>query len=261
MRYHMRFVKMQGLGNDYVYVDAFTQTLPGDLPGLSRRVSAPHTGIGADGLIVISPSSAADAEMRIFNADGSEAQICGNGLRCVARYLRDQGFTPLNRVSILTGAGLRTADILPDGQVECDMGQVRIIDPAPVTVQGIPLTRVDAGNPHAVLLDAWPADADFYRLGPALENDPFFPQRTNVEFVRVDSASEFTMRVWERGSGETMACGSGACACFAAAMHMGRVGDRCTAHLAGGDLQLRLFGGRVYMTGPAVRVFEGIWPD
>ena len=257
----MRFVKMHGLSNDYVYADAFTQALPADLSALARRVSAAHTGIGADGLIVMLPSNAADAEMRIFNADGSEAQICGNGLRCVARYLRDEGITPLSHMTILTGAGLREVRILPDGQVEADMGEVRALDEVPVTVRGVPLVRVDAGNPHAVALNLWPSDEDFYRLGPALETDSFFPERTNVEFVRVNGPRDFTMRVWERGSGETMACGSGACASFAAARAQGLVEDDCAAHLAGGDLRLAMAGGRVRMTGPAVRVFEGVWPD
>jgi len=257
----LKFVKMHGLGNDYVFTDGFTQTLPEDLPALSREISAPHTGIGSDGLIVILPSNYADAEMRIFNADGSEAQICGNGLRCVARYLRDEGITSIDRVSVITGAGLRECELKEDGLVKVDMGEPVLLDEEPIEVQGVKLLRVSMGNPHAVACGYWPEDSEFYRIGPSLENDPLFPERTNVEFVRVKNESEFTMRVWERGSGETMACGSGTCASFAAARHLGLVGDHCLAHLAGGDLQLQMKGGRVYMTGPAVRVFTGEWPE
>ncbi len=255
----MKFVKMHGLGNDYVYADAFTQELPDDLPGLARQVSVRQTGIGSDGLIALFPCEGADARMRVFNADGSEAKMCGNGIRCVARYLRDAGIVKGDRMTIGTLSGPKTVEIEPDGSVTADMGPAAVLDDEPFDLLGVRLLRVDVGNPHAVAVGFWPSDEEFYQLGPALERHPAFPGRVNVEFVRVDARDEFTMRVWERGSGETMACGSGACASFAAARHLNLVGGACTAHLAGGDLKLAARNGRIYMNGPAVATFSGVW--
>lgn len=276
----MRFTKMHGIGNDYVYVDCFKTPLPRDPAGLSRKISDRHFGIGADGLILICPSNKADARMRMFNADGSESEMCGNGIRCVAKYVYDHGLVRKSPLTIETGRGVLTLEVETKNgtahQIRVDMGEpILTADLIPTTLSGnpprdVPLpgydlrgTCVSLGNPHCVIFVDEITDELVHGVGPKIEVDGAFPRRINVEFVRVNRPDDVTMRVWERGSGETMACGTGACAVAVAAALTGRTGRRVTVHLRGGDLQLLWSesDNHVYMTGPAVEVFSGEWPD
>ena len=262
----MKFVKMHGLSNDYIFADTFTQPGPADPAAASVALSRPHTGIGADGLILIEPVSGADARMRIFNADGSEAQICGNGLRCAARYLFDSGLCRKEDMQILTGSGLRDVHLhVTDGTVQgatADMGAPQSIRrDVTLTAAGRTLTFVcvSMGNPHAVTFDEPARGNEFYRLGPAFERHAAFPERSNIEFTQALSPDRLRVRVWERGSGETMACGSGACAALVAAVSDGRAERRAAVELPGGVLEIdwRASDGHVLMTGPATTVFRG----
>jgi diaminopimelate epimerase len=278
----MRFTKMQGAGNDYIYVDCFTNPMPHDPAGLSRQISDRHFGVGSDGLILICPSDKADARMRMFNADGSEAEMCGNGVRCVAKYVHDHGLVRKPRLTVETGRGVLTLDLEIAGgsvrQVRVDMGEP-ILEAAriPTTLAGDPptevalklpdttlkVTCVSMGNPHCISFVDTITDALVHGVGPRVEHHPAFPRRTNVEFVRVNRPDDVTVRVWERGSGETLACGTGACAVAVAGVLTGRTQRRVTAHLPGGELQLYWSetDNHVYMTGPAIEVFSGDWPD
>jgi diaminopimelate epimerase len=278
----MRFTKMHGAGNDYVYVDCFAHPMPHDPAGLSQRISDRHFGVGSDGLILICPSDQADARMRMFNADGSEAEMCGNGVRCVAKYLHDHGLVRKPRLTVETGRGVLTLDLeVHDGrvrQVTVDMGEP-ILDAAriPTTLPGDPpkdaaldvadrtlrVTCVSMGNPHCITYVDAVTDELVLGVGPKVERHPAFPRRTNAEFVRVNRPNDVTVRVWERGSGETLACGTGACAVAVAGVLTGHTQRRLTAHLPGGDLLLYWSekDNHVYMTGPAVEVFHGEWPD
>jgi diaminopimelate epimerase len=278
----VKFTKMHGLGNDYVYVSTFDQPSPVDPVGLAKRVSDRHFGVGSDGLILIEPARDADARMRMFNADGSESEMCGNGVRCVAKYIFDHGIAPKPRVTVATGRGILTLDIEVErgkaARVRVDMGapilqasDIPTLLPGnppvdvPVEVEGrtLAITSVSMGNPHAVAyvedLEALPLEV----LGPALEHHPAFPRRVNAHFVQVVSLGEVRMRTWERGSGVTLACGTGACAVGVAGVLTGRTASRILAHLPGGDLELEWRGGdaSVFMTGPATEVFSGEWPD
>ena len=279
----MRFTKMHGAGNDYVYVDCFAQPMPADPANLARRVSDRHCGIGGDGLILICPSRQADARMRMFNADGSEAEMCGNGIRCVAKYVYDHGLCRKPTLLIETAAGVRTLELAIAGglveQVRVDMGEPILqperipttldkIAPAdaavdvPLAVAGqeLRVTCVSMGNPHCITFVDRLSDRWVLEIGPQIETDPHFPQRTNAEFVEVISPKEVRVRVWERGSGETMACGTGACAVCVAGVSTHRTGRRLLAHLPGGDLQLHWAdNNHVYLTGPAIEVFQGEW--
>jgi diaminopimelate epimerase len=278
----MRFVKMQGAGNDYVYVDCFSQPTPADPAALSRAVSDRHFGVGADGLILITPSDKADARMRMFNADGSEAEMCGNGVRCVAKFVHDHGIARKTTLAIETGRGVLSITLdVHDGRAEratVDMGEPILLgeriptrlpgDPpvnVPLTVgdRRLDVTCVSMGNPHCVTFVDELTDAWVLGVGPQVETHPAFPRRTNAEFVKVNRRDDVTVRVWERGSGETLACGTGACAVAVAGVLTGRLDRRVTAHLPGGDLQLHWSesDGHVYMTGPAVEVFRGEWAD
>jgi diaminopimelate epimerase len=282
----MHFTKMQGCGNDYVYVDCFREPMPHDPAGMSRAISDRHFGVGSDGLILICPSDKADARMRMFNADGSESEMCGNGIRCVAKYVYDHGHVRKPTLTVETGRGVLTLDLeIADGsvrQVRADMGEP-ILDASrvPTTLPGtaahsaavnVPLevngkklavTCVSMGNPHCITYLDEIANSHVLGLGPQMEKHVAFPRRTNVEFVRVNRPDDVTMRVWERGSGETLACGTGACAVAVAGVLTGRTARRITAHLRGGDLQLDWSerDNHVYMTGPAVEVFSGDWPN
>jgi diaminopimelate epimerase len=293
----MRFTKMQGLGNDYVYVDCFREPMPHDPAGLSRRISDRHFGVGGDGLILICPSDKADARMRMFNADGSEAEMCGNGVRCVAKYVYDHGLVRKPTLTVETGRGVLTLELEVSGgsvrQVRVNMGEP-IFEPAaiPTTLPGNPptdvrlvlpeladipvklnptlsptkplqVTSVSMGNPHCVIFVDEITDLHVKVLGPQIESHPAFPRRTNVEFVKVNRPDDLTMRVWERGSGETLACGTGACAVAVAAVLTGRSQRKVVVHLRGGDLHLHWSetDNHVYMTGPAVEVFSGDWPE
>jgi diaminopimelate epimerase len=279
----LHFVKMHGIGNDYIYIDAFAQEAPGDVPALARRLSDRHTGVGGDGLILIQPSEEADCRMRMFNADGSEGRMCGNAIRCIARYMLERHGDKVagDAVRIETLSGVKTVSAIRDGEgrvslLRADMGApgltaqsipVRSDTPQNVTVpfgsgvaQGV---CVSMGSPHVVLfVDCDPMELGLERIGAPIERDPLFPERVNVEFVRPLPDGSLQMRVWERGSGETMACGTGACAAAVAAMLTGRVDAReVTVHLRGGDLHIQwdAQSNRVYMTGPAAIVFEGDW--
>lgn len=274
----MRFTKMHGLGNDYVYVDGFRDTLPSDPGATSRRISDRHFGIGSDGLILILPSEVADARMRMFNADGSEGEMCGNGLRCVAKYLFDHGIAPKTPLMIETGRGVLTVELeIVDGkvaQVTVDMGEPILKateiptllpgDPpieVPLEVPGrtFAVTAVNTGNPHAVIF----ADPDLAsEYGRAIETCREFPRRANVHFVRVQTRDEVTMRTWERGSGLTLACGTGASAVCVAGVLADRTHRKLLAHLPGGDLHLEwAANNHVFMTGPATEVFHGDFPE
>ncbi|MGO8691077.1 MAG: diaminopimelate epimerase [Thermoguttaceae bacterium] len=283
----MRFTKMQGAGNDYVYVDCFAEPTPPRPDELARRISDRHFGVGSDGLILICPSRQADAQMRMFNADGSEAEMCGNGIRCVAKYLYDHGVCRKTSLSIETLSGIVPLELELDGPrvvgVRVRMGEP-ILDPqrVPTTLPGDParpdgaavdvplaigdqtlrVTCVSMGNPHAVTFVPRLTDRDVLGLGPRIETDPHFPQRVNVEFVEVISPGEVRVRVWERGSGETLACGSGACAVCVAGVLTGRTQRKILARLPGGELQLHWADdNHVWLTGPAVEVFQGQWDD
>jgi diaminopimelate epimerase len=288
----MRFTKLHGCGNDYIYVDCVNQPPPRDPAALSRVVSDRHFGIGSDGLILIGPSERADVRMRMFNADGSESEMCGNGVRCVAKYAYDHGLSRNNPLKVETGRGILTLRLEIDaGKVErvtVNMGEP-ILDaekipttlpgPRVVNLAGLPLplaeawttlhgldsriTCVSMGNPHLVLYCADVAKVPLEQIGPLLENAKVFPRRINVHFVQVQSPEEVTMRTWERGSGITLACGTGACAVAVAGVLTGRTQRRILAHLPGGDLQLFWpeADNCVYMTGPAVEVFSGEWHE
>lgn len=264
------FIKMHGLGNDYVYIDCFPETTAQfiaktDLAALARRVSDRHFGIGSDGLVLIMPAKEADAKMRIFNADGSEAQMCGNAIRCVGKYLYESGICCNTRVFIETLAGLRTLSLEIKGKevhsITVNMS-VPLVQPD-VLMQGadpIGFTSVKIGNPHAVFFrETVFTDEQVADLGKRIGTHPHFPEGTNVEFVRVRNTSELDIRVWERGSGVTLACGTGACAAVVAAIRNGWTGREVTAHLPGGDLLIRWERDDqpVYMTGPATEVFRG----
>ena len=276
----MKFTKMHGLGNDYVYVETFSQPEPANPEALSRAVSDRHFGVGSDGLILIMPSDRADARMRMFNADGSEGEMCGNGVRCVAKYVHDHGLARKDRVTVETGRGVLTLDLtIADGEarlVRVDMGapilraaEIPTLLPgdppidAPMEVDGrtFAVTAVSMGNPHAVIFVDDVANFPLERLGPLFETHPSFPRRVNVHFVQVLAPGEVRMRTWERGSGVTLACGTGACAVCVAGVLTGRTDRRVLAHLPGGDLDLEWPepGGSVFMTGPATEVFSGEW--
>jgi diaminopimelate epimerase len=276
----MRFTKMHGAGNDYVYVNAFEERLPADLPRLAVAVSDRHKGIGSDGLILIRPSSVADARMQMFNADGSEAEMCGNGVRCVAKYVYDHGIAKKETLRIETARGileLRLAilggkvatvrvnmgpPILKSAEIPTKLpGDPPVQVPLDVAGRELKVTCVSMGNPHCVTFVDEITDDLVLRVGPQIERHPAFPNRVNAEFIQVVSPTETIMRVWERGSGETQACGTGACAATVAGVLAGLTERRVLTHLSGGDLELEWSaGGDVYLTGPAAEVFEGVWP-
>jgi len=271
---------MHGLGNDYVYVNCFEERV-GDAAALARAVSDRHRGIGGDGLILICPSQEADVRMEMYNTDGSRGQMCGNGIRCVAKYAYDHGLSRANPMRVETDAGVLTLELmLKDGKVSMvrvNMGRPRL-RPADlptslaademvdhwmdVNGRRLPMTCVSMGNPHAVLFVRSLNDIDLVRDGRFLECHAIFPERCNIHFARVNSPDDVTMLTWERGSGATQACGTGASAVCVAGSLTGRTARRITAHLPGGDLRLD-WNERddcVYMTGPAEEVFTGEWP-
>ncbi|HVT87965.1 MAG TPA: diaminopimelate epimerase [Tepidisphaeraceae bacterium] len=288
----MRFTKMHGIGNDYVYVNGFEEKVA-DPAAVARKVSDRHFSIGGDGLILILPSDKADVRMRMFNADGSEAQMCGNGVRCVAKYAFDHGLTKNNPMKVETGRGVLTLNLkLSGGKVDLvtvNMGEP-ILEPAAVPVdlkhvnlagehqyelrldrpKHYPLewpaevlaTFVSMGNPHATIYVADVLGTDVEHIGPVVEHHKAFPGRINAHWVQVISPGEVRMRTWERGSGITLACGTGACAICVAGVLTQRTQRKLLAHLPGGDLHLewRESDNCVYMTGPATEVFSGILP-
>ena len=263
----MQFMKMHGLGNDYIYLNCL-EGLPEDLPALARRLSDRHFGVGADGVICLCPSGRADFGMQIFNADGSEGEMCGNGIRCLGKYVYELGLTGKTSLSIETPAGVKFLALAPRaGRVEevtVDMGVPELDHLRILTVRGEQYTvrPVSMGNPHAVLFLPEVGGLDLETLGPCFERHPSFPGRVNTEFVEVLDRDRLRMRVWERGSGETMACGTGACAALAAAADAGLTGRAAAVELPGGELQIRWADNQhIYMTGPAVTVFKGEYED
>ena len=262
------FVKAQGLGNDFVVLDGLRDPLPDDLPALARLLCDRRRGVGGDGLLVLDRGEAAPLRMRMWNPDGSTSEMCGNGLRCAAVVLRERGHAS-DDMTIETGAGLLRARVR-DGTVNVDMGVARLTrgeigmaGPAEETFVDVPLegdraTAVSMGNPHLVIFVSDVDAVDLARRGPELERHPLFPARTNVHFVQVMGPDEARVRVWERGAGATLACGTGACAVAVAGVETGRLARRATVRLPGGPLTIEVDDARrVAMTGPASVVFEG----
>ena len=274
----MKFTKMHGLGNDYVYVNCFEEKIDNP-PAVARFVSDRHFGIGSDGLIMINPSKTADFEMEIYNADGSRGEMCGNGIRCVAKYVYDYGLTDKTQISVETLGGIKYLDLtVEDGKVslvKVDMGKPeleadlipiisereQVID-EPIEVDGkeYHMTGVSMGNPHAVIYVDDVKGLDLEKTGPKFENHERFPKRINTEFVHCIDRQTVEMRVWERGSGETLACGTGACAVAVSSILNNLTDTQVTVKLLGGDLQIEWDRekDRVFMTGPATVVFDGV---
>lgn len=273
----MKFTKMQGCGNDYVYVNCFKESVE-DGSKAAIKVSNRHFGIGSDGLILIKPSDKADFMMDMYNADGSRSQMCGNGIRCVAKYVYDYGLTDRKNISIETGAGIKYLDLkVEEGrvtEVTVDMGTPIIVPELipvvsdrerivamPITVGGISyeMTCVSMGNPHAIVFVDNTKSIDIEKIGPLFENHTMFPERTNTEFIHVIDRHTIDMRVWERGSGETLACGTGACASVYACILNELTEDEVRVRLLGGELKIKYNREKntIFMTGPAVTVYEG----
>ena len=273
----MKFTKMHGIGNDYIYINCFEETLK-DPATLSQKISDRHFGVGSDGIILIGPSDQADFSMDLYNADGCRGMMCGNGIRCVGKYVYDHKLTDKTEISIMTGAGLRSVKLnVENGTVKSVRADM---DRPDFTAANVPMiaeteevigqqmefagsvwtvTGVSMGNSHLVVLVDDPEALDLAKIGPLFEFDPRFPMRVNTDFVSVLDRKNINMRVWERGSGETLACGTGACASAAALARMGLTDDTVTVHLRGGDLLIEWDrkADRIYMTGPAQEVYEG----
>ena len=273
----MKFTKMQGAGNDYIYVNGFMEQVA-DPAQLAIAISDRHFGIGSDGLVLILPSETCDFRMRMFNSDGSESEMCGNATRCIAKYVYENGMTDKTSISLETEAGVKLLSLnLEEGKVtsvRVDMGEpilapkqipinldeTRVVN-YPVALEGkkVNITAVSMGNPHAVIFMDSLDELDIQKSGPKVEHHPLFPRRTNTEFAVVVSPTHIKMRVWERGAGETLACGTGACATAVAAVLNGKTERKVTLELLGGNLEIEWseVDNHVYMTGPAVTVFEG----
>ncbi|WP_136523840.1 diaminopimelate epimerase [Geomonas ferrireducens] len=274
----MKFTKMQGAGNDYVYVDCFKEKVQ-DPAAAAIKVSNRNFGIGSDGLILIMPSEVADVRMRMFNSDGSESEMCGNGIRCVAKYAYDHGIVSKKEITAETGAGILTLQLFTDSgnkveKVRVNMGPPRLTrkeipmlgnpdekvvsQPLNVLHSTFNITCASMGNPHCVIFVDDVGNFPVEKYGPIIENHELFPRRTNVEFVQVLSRTEIRQRTWERGAGETLACGTGSSAVTAACVLNGLTEKKILNHLLGGDLEMEWSeDGNIYMTGPAVEVFSG----
>lgn len=271
------FTKMHGIGNDYIYINCLASS-PRDLADLAIEMSRPHTGVGSDGIILILPSDIADFKMRIFNADGSEARMCGNGARCIGKYVYDYALTHKTDITLETLSGIKRLELHVDGSnrvssVTVDMGipsfscaDIPVSYPATEMIEApvatsagtLAITAVSMGNPHGVIFVDNIDTPDIHSLGRELEMHPMWADRANIEFAQLTSPGNIAMRVWERGSGETMACGTGACAVAATALRTGRIHGTVTVHLLGGDLHIEHRADRhIYMTGPTATVFEG----
>lgn len=277
----IKFTKMHGIGNDYIYIDARKDKIANPKK-LAIAMSKPHFGIGADGIILILDSTKADFQMRIFNADGSEAEMCGNGIRCFGKYVYEHKLTKKTEMTIETKAGLKNLVLtITNGlvkQVTVDMGEPvlernripmigekgTVIDER-IEVEGVhfDITAVSIGNPHVVIYVEDVKNFPVTKYGPIIENHELFPKRTNVEFVQVINENEVIQRTWERGSGETLACGTGASAVTVAGLLTGKNKRNLTVHLTGGDLKIKWDQktNHIFKTGPAVEVFSGIWPE
>lgn len=273
----MKFTKMHGCGNDYIYVNCLEETVENPSE-VAIKLSDRHFGIGSDGLILIKPSDKADFRMEMYNADGSESQMCGNGVRCIAKYVYDYGLTDKTKVELETKAGIKYLDLkIENGKVAMvtvDMGSPILegekvpvaidkeqVVAEPITVGGVDyeFTAVSMGNPHAIMFVDSTEDFDIEGIGPQFENNPMFPERVNAEFIEVLDRKRINMRVWERGSGETLACGTGACASVVACVLNGKTDNEVFVHLLGGDLLIKYDQkqNKVFMTGPATTVFDG----
>lgn len=275
----MKFTKMHGCGNDYVYVDGSKEIV--EYPSeLAIKISDRHFGVGSDGLVIILPSKESDFRMQMFNADGSEAEMCGNAIRCVGKYVYDNNMTKASNISIETLAGTKKLELTIDEglvtYVRVDMGEP-ILEPENIPVESslspvvgekivvdnrvYAMTCVSMGNPHAIFFVDSITDEHIHSLGPIIEKNSVFPNKINVEFVKIINKEEVEMRVWERGSGETLACGTGACATVVAAILNHKVGTKVTVHLLGGDLMIEWdeASNHVFLSGPAETVFNGNW--
>ena len=277
----MKFTKMHGAGNDYVYVDCFLERVKNPAE-LAVRISDRHKGVGSDGLVLIMYSDTCDFRMRMFNADGSEAQMCGNASRCIAKFVYDRGYVNKPIITLETNAGVKILELIPENRevhrVKVDMGEP-VLETSKIPVKWddetlvnqvvdfgaakYTVTCVSMGNPHAVIFTEGIDQLDLKTIGTEIENHPMFPERVNTEFVEILSPTHARMRVWERGSGETLACGTGACAVAAAAVLNKKLERKATISLLGGDLELEWNeeNNHIYMTGDAVTVFEGEWND
>ena len=275
----MKFTKMHGAGNDYIYINGFTENAGAITTDMIKKLSDRHFGIGSDGVVLILPSATSDFRMQMFNADGSEAEMCGNASRCVGKYVYDKGLTNKKNISLETKAGIKILQLnIENGTVKTvcvDMGEPIleaakipvIAEKSPVIHQALAIdgkvyfiTCVSMGNPHAVLFQEDIEKIDIEKIGPKFENNAIFPRRTNTEFIEIINRQTLKMRVWERGSGETLACGTGACAALVAAVLNGFSERKATLKLLGGDLEIEWneADNHVYMTGGATFVFDGI---
>lgn len=277
----MKFTKMHGCGNDYIYINGFVEKIAQEeKPELVRKISDRHFGIGGDGAIFINPSEEADFEMEMYNADGSRAEMCGNGIRCVAKYVYDKGLTDKTNISVISYGQIKYLELfLKDGKVDtvkvnmgapelhpekipvlADNGKDRIVD-EPISVDGqeYKMTCVSMGNPHAVVFMDDVEHLDIEKIGPYFENHKCFPKRTNTEFVKILDRTHVQMRVWERGTGETLACGTGCCATVVSCILNGLTDDTVTVKVLGGEIEISWDreANLVYMTGPAETVFDG----
>ena len=278
----MRFTKMHGLGNDYIYVNMFEESVSAPST-LSKKIADRHFGVGSDGLVLICPSEVADFRMEMYNADGSRGAMCGNASRCIGKYVYERGLTDKTEITLQTDSGIKPMRLdVEDGrvvsvcvdmgetsfdsaQVPCTFSQAESLR-TPIEADGrvFDVTGVLMGNPNMVIvLDKPISDADMYHYGPLLENHPTFPKKANVEFISIAAPDVLRMRVWERGSGVTMACGSGSCAAVSAAHKLGLIGPRAKVVLDGGELQVEVDEetGHLLMPGPAAFVFDGDWPE
>jgi len=257
----LNFTKMHGIGNDFVLIDSRSEKLEGiDLKVLAKSICDRNFGVGADGLIIIWPSTKANYRMQIFNPDGSEPEMCGNGIRCFAKYLFEKDQLKTDVLSVETKAGIMVPTLIEEGEVvsavEVDMGIPK--DEGKVTLMGFDFRKISMGNPHTVSFVKDLSAIDLAEIGPIIELDSHFPNRTNVEFVDIINDHEIRIIVWERGAGSTLACGTGACASVAAAVLEGKTGKKVLAHLSGGDLEIEWQDdGHILMRGPAEKVFEG----
>ena len=263
----MKFTKMQGIGNDYIYVNCFEETVD-DPEELSRKISNRHFGVGSDGLVLICPDETADFRMKMYNSDGSESEMCGNATRCIGKYVYERGLTKKTEVCLMTGAGIKILRLqVKDGKVESvrvDMGEPVVQGKGESVIsKGVPFpfTRVSMGNPHAVIFQEDVEDFDVAGYGTEIEHASIFPNRTNTEFAKIISRDRIRMRVWERGAGETMACGTGACATLVAAVANGLTDRKAALELNGGTLIIEWDENtnHVFQEGPAEFVFDGVW--
>ena len=275
----IKYTKMHGAGNDYVYVDCMDGNIPTDPNGLAVKISDRHKGVGGDGLVLICPSEKADAFMRMFNADGSEGRMCGNAIRCVGKFVYDHGYAKKDVIFIETLSGIKRLEMKTENGVavgaRVDMGPASF-DPAelPSTVTGecigktvrvaggeYKIALVSMGNPHCVVFCDDPDKLELEKIGPKFEHDPIFPEGVNTEFIKIKDKNTVRMRTWERGSGETLACGTGSCAATSAAVKLGLVdlGKPVTVSLVGGELSILYTDETVFMTGEAVTVADGVY--